>query len=258
MIFPFKKRAEGKRSATKKLATGFTLLYIPNSTDEAKTTEISFDRLVKYIAATIAAVIIIVGLMISMLVHNYRLRQQVAENRESLATLENTNEELKSTIEALNLQIESDREAFSKIEETISAKEDEEKEAKEEAALPAVVPIKGGSAVVVSDPFAGNELLQSYGLVISTSGGALVVATGDGYVEDAKTIETPEGYNSYVFVDHQNGYKSHYRFIGEVSAKAGDTVLREDVLGIMAEDGYLSYEISQDEKFIDPREMIKQ
>lgn len=258
MKFFLKKNSEKKRSATKKFATGFTLLYIPNSTDEARTTEISFDRLIKYIAATFAAVIIIVGLMVSMFVHNYRLRQQVAENKTSIETLESSNAELNSTIEALNLQIESDREAFSKIEETISMKENEENQAKEEAAIPSVVPLKGGSALLVTDPYADSEQLKSYGIVFSTSGGSLVVATGDGYVEEAENIDIAEGYNGYVFVDHQNGYRTYYRFAGDVSAKAGDMVSRGDVLGILTEDGYLSYEISQEERFIDPRDMIKQ
>lgn len=258
MKFKIKNIGEKKRAAVKSFATGFTLLVIPNSTDEAKTTEISYDRLVKYIAACAAVVIIIVGLLISMAVHNHRLKLKIADERESIEELESENNDLNATIDALKRQIQTDRDAFSKIENTISMKEEEQNQAKEEAAVPTLVPIKGSNALVVSDPYAEDENMRSYGLVFSTFGGALVVATGDGYVVDVQQPEIEEGYNSYVFVDHQNGYRTYYRFRGDVSVKAGDTVSREDVIGVLTQDGYISYEVSLNERFIDPKEIIKQ
>lgn len=257
MAFKFKIKDKRRRSAVK-FATGFTLLIIPNSTDEARTTEISYDRLVKYIAAFAAVVIIIIGFVISLGVHNYRLKQKLGDTKEQVETLESSNSELESKVEALNRQIETDREAFSKIEDTISLKEEEENQEKEEAAIPSSIPIKGKNALVVSDPYEGNDKMQSYGMVISSFKGALIVTTGDGIIDDVQHVDVPEGYDSMVCVDHQNGYRTYYRFVGEISVKTGDAVLREDVLGVLSDDGFLSYEISLNEKFIDPKEVIKQ
>lgn len=253
-----KKEKTEKKKSGKNYATGFTLLIIPNSSDEAKTTEISYDTLVKYFAAFIAAMIIIVGLIASMMVHNYRLKESIAFQEDCVAQLSETNEELNATIEGLNKQISADREAFSKIEDTISQKEEEAQEEKEKAALPSIVPIKGKSALAVEDPFADNEQARSFGLVFSTLGGAVIIATGDGVIEDVQQIEADEGYNCFVMIDHGNGYKSFYRFLGDVSVKKGDSLMREDVVGIQKEDGFVSYEISENGKFVDPAVYISQ
>ena len=253
-----KKEQTEKKKSLKGFATGFTLLIIPNSSEEAKTTEISYDTLVKYFAAFIAAMIIIVGLIASMMVHNYRLRESIALQEQCVAELSASNEELNATIDGMSKQIEADREAFSKIEDTISQKEEETLEAKEEAALPAIVPVKGSNALAIEDPFADHEQDKSFGIVFSVLGGTIVAATGDGTVESVQQIENPDNYNAFVQIDHSNGYKSYYRFAGDVSVKAGDVVLREDIIGIQKEDGFVSYEITKDGKLVDPAEYIMQ
>lgn len=256
MIWGKKDKDSEKSKSGKTYATGFTLLIIPNSSDEAKTTEISYDRLVKYFAAFIAVVIIVVGLIASMMVHNYRLKESLAAQEECVRQLSESNDELAGMIDGLRQQVTADREAFSKIEDTLSQKEEKETEERKEAAIPEILPIKGAGAIVVEDPYSENEQFKSYGVVFSAAGGVLLVATGDGIVEDVNMIDVEEGYGSYIFIDHYNGYKTYFRFNGDILVSKGEQLKRGDVVGVIKDDGFISYEISYNREFIDPVKLM--
>ncbi|MBR1909045.1 MAG: M23 family metallopeptidase, partial [Lachnospiraceae bacterium] len=65
-------------------------------------------------------------------------------------------------------------------------------------------------------------------------------------------------YNRGIVIDHENGYVTYYRMNGDVSIEEGMRVMKNDVLAVLTDDGYVAYEIKQEGSFIDPRSLIKQ
>ncbi|MBQ6576050.1 MAG: peptidoglycan DD-metalloendopeptidase family protein, partial [Lachnospiraceae bacterium] len=250
MIWNKTKKENVKRAETKKLTTGFTVLLIPNSSDAAKTIEISFDRILQVFTAAVAVAIIIIGLVISMMVHNHKLKKTIEEARADVTELTETNTALEDKITSLNEQIDADREVFSKIEDTISKKEEEVAALSEEAAIPGEVPIKNADAILVEDPYADSEGGATMGLVFSTVKGALVVAAGDGEVIHVDSDEENPFYKKGIVVDHGNGYITYYRLNGEVSVEEGARVSRQDVMAVLDNDGYVAYEVKKDGEFV--------
>lgn len=116
------KEKKTKRADTKRATTGFTMLLIPNSSDAAKTIEISFDRLLQLFTGAVAVAIIVIGLLCSMVVHNHKLKTSLEDAESSVRELKSNNMQLESTVSSLNDQIAADKEVFSKIEDTISKK----------------------------------------------------------------------------------------------------------------------------------------
>ncbi|MCR5687399.1 MAG: M23 family metallopeptidase [Lachnospiraceae bacterium] len=253
-----KKETKTKRADTKKQTTGYTLLLIPNSSDSARTVEITYDRLLKLLTGAVAAAIIVVGLLCSVMVHNRKLRASLTDAEASVGKLRETNAHLETTIDTLNEQITADQEAFSKIEDTINKKEEEEEEAAEKAAVPNEIPIKNANAILVEDPYKDSEGGQTMGIVFSTIKGAAVAATADGTVTHVDSDEENPFYTRGIVIDHGNGFTTYYRMNGDVSIEEGTFVSKGDVMAVLEDDGYVAYEIKSDGTFIDPRTMIEE
>ncbi len=258
MIWNKDKKENTKRADTKKQTTGFTMLLIPNSSDSAKTVEITFDRILQVITGAVAIAIIVIGLLCSMLVHNHRLRRSLEGAQGSIDELRATNQILEGTVDSLNEQIEADKEVFSQIEDSITKKEEEEAASAEEAAVPNEIPIKNAAAILVEDPYAGKNGGQTTGIVFSTIKGAVVAAAAEGVVTHVDSDENNPFYKRGIVVDHQNGYITYYRLNGDVSIEEGASVAKNDVLAVLTDDGFVAYEMKKDGEFIDPREVIKQ
>jgi len=248
-----KKEKKEKRAATKRQTSGFTVLIIPDSTDATKTTELTYDRLVKMFAGAIAVTIILVGLIVSMMYHNYRLKSTLSEAQNSITELKDVNARLGKTITSLDEQVKEDKEAFDKIEKTIDNKEREVNEAAIEAAIPAGIPIKSASSVLVTDPNEGKKAEGTNGVVFSTTAGAVVVATGTGRIE---SITDDVFYLKKVTINHGNGYKSVYRIPNDVTCNVGVEVKRNDMLAVLTEDGYVAYEITLNGELVDPKQVM--
>ncbi len=258
MIWNRDKTKTTKRSDTKRQPTGFTMLLIPNSSDAAKTIEISYDRLLQLLSGAVAIGIIIVGLMCSMIYHNHKLKNSLEAAEQSVSELNESNTELEETVSVLNDQIEADKEVFSKIEDTISKREEEEVLEAEQAAIPNEIPVKNARAILVDDPYKDSNGGQTNGIVFSTIKGAVVAAAAEGVVTHVDSDDENPFYNRGIVIDHENGYVTYYRLNGDVSIEEGATVMKNDVLAVLTEDGYIAYEIKQNGEFIDPRSMIVQ
>lgn len=252
------KKDETKRADTKKQTTGFTMLLIPNSSDSAKTVEITYDRLLQLFTGAVATAIIVIGLIISMMVHNHKLKTSLSEAERSVEELGATNTMLEETVTALNDQISADKEIFSKIEDTISKKEEEEAASAEEAAVPNEIPVRNAKAILVEDPYMDSNGGATNGIVFSTTKGALVTATAEGTVIHVDSDDSNPFYTKGVVIDHGNGYITYYRLNGDVSTEEGIVVAPGDVIAVLTEDGYVAYEIKKDGNFIDPRSLITQ
>ena len=258
MIWNKKKEVKTKRAETKKQTTGFTLVMIPNSSDEAKTVELTFDRILQLLTGAVATAIIVIGLIISMMVHNHKIKGQLDEAQESISQLNETNASLEGTISSLNDQIEADKKVFAQIEDTISKKEEEQAANAEEAAIPTEIPIRNAKAILVEDPYANSQGGATSGLVFSTLKGAVVAAAAEGVVAHVDSDEENPYYTRGIVIDHGNGYMTYYRLNGDVSTEEGAVVGKNDVLAVLSDDGFVAYEVKKDGTFIDPRTVIKQ
>ncbi len=233
------------------------MLLIPNSSDSAKTYEITYDRLLQLFTGALAVAIIILGLLGSMLVYNRKLKNSLEDAEGSIGELRQTNTVLEETVSSLNRQIVEDKKAFSKIEDTITRREEEEAASAEQAAIPDSIPIKNAKAILVEDPYKDSNGGETMGIVFSTTNGALVAASAEGIVTHVDSDEENPYYSKGIVIDHQNGYTSYYRLNGDVSIKEGATVMKNDVLGMLTEDGYIAFEIKKDGSFVDPRTVLK-
>ncbi len=234
------------------------MLLIPNSSDSAKTVEITYDRLLQLFAGAIATAIIVIGLIISMMVHNHKLKNSLEDAELAVSDLSASNTMLEQTVTALNDQIDADKEAFSKIEDTISKKEEEEAASAEEAAVPYALPISNAKAVLVEDPYGDSNGGQTNGIVFTTTKGAIVAAAANGIIMHVDSDESNPFYTRGIVIDHGNGYITYYRMNGDVATEEGMTVSQGDVLAVLTEDGYVAYEIKKDGEFVDPRSMIRE
>lgn len=247
-----RQKKEKKRATTKKLATGFTVMIIPDSSDSTRITEITYDRLVKMIFGAIAVAIIMVGLIVSMMMHNYRLKQTLTGYEEAIEQQNQTNETLAKTIENLYERIEEDQKAFEKIQKTIDEQTEAANEAAREAAIPSGIPVKGASFVTVDDPFADGEG-KTGGLVLSAGAGAIVVATGSGVIEN---ISKDEYYGMKIVINHNNGYRTIFRLQEKPSCAKGQKIKRNDMLTTFTADGLIAYEITKDGVNVNPRDIM--
>ncbi len=234
------------------------MLLIPNSSDSARTVEITFDRLLQLITGAIATAIIIIGLIISMMVHNHKLKDSLEKAEKSVEELGTANAMLEDTVSALNDQINADKEIFSKIEDTISKKEEEDAVEAEEAAIPDKIPISNAKAILVEDPYADSNGGATNGIVFATTKGAVVTATAEGTVMHVDTDDSNPFYTKGIVIDHGNGYVTYYRLNGDVSTEEGVVVSPGDVIAVLTDDAYVAYEIKKDGEFIDPRTIIKE
>ncbi len=252
------KETKTKRADTKKQTTGYTLLLIPNSSDAARTIEVSYDRLLQLLTGAVAASIIVIGLIISMMVHNRKLKGTLDDAQNSITQLSDTNRSLEGTVAALSDQVEADKKVFSQIEDTISKKEEEQAIEAEEAAIPNGIPIRNAKAIMIEDPYIDSRGGQTSGIVFTTLKGAVVVAAAEGIAIHVDSDDGNPYYTRGVTIDHGNGYITYYRFNGDVSIEEGTMVSKGDVIAVLTEDGFVAYEIKKDGEFTDPKTMMKQ
>jgi murein DD-endopeptidase MepM/ murein hydrolase activator NlpD len=103
------------------------------------------------------------------------------------------------------------------------------------------------------DPFLGRLALHS-GIDFRFSPGERIRPTAPGKVISAGWTG---GYGNMVEVDHGNGISTRYGHMSEVLVKVGDTVDRNDVIGLAGSTGrstgtHLHYEVRQDGHAVDP------
>lgn len=103
------------------------------------------------------------------------------------------------------------------------------------------------------DPFLGRLALHS-GIDFRFAPGEKVRPTAPGKVV---TAGWTGGYGNMVEVDHGNGISTRYGHMSEILVKVGDTVTRQDVVGLAGSTGrstgtHLHYEVRQDGRAVDP------
>lgn len=136
------------------------------------------------------------------------------------------------------------------LSDTINQKVEEE-EAQEQVRAQAHMP--------VGFPMSSSASLEQTGgddpmVKLNGTVGASIIASADGVVS---SVATDSSYLHCIKIDHGNGYNSIYRNDGDVMIKEGDEVVRGAILYVIGEDNTeLGYQITYDEKYIDPMDLI--
>ena len=130
-----------------------------------------------------------------------------------------------------------------------------------ESAIPSGSPVKAGWTSSFYgyriDPFNGKKAFH-HGLDFAGKAGSGVHTVADGIVIWAGKRS---GYGKLVEVDHGNGYVTRYAHNKEIKTKAGDRVIKGQVLALMGSTGrstgpHVHFEVSRDGKTIDPYSFV--
>lgn len=230
-----------KKEKPKLKMSRYTVMLVPDSTDDAKTYEFTIDKIARYAVVALAVIIIIVSLIVSFAVKNYRLRndsslQAVIDNMEvEMKALEDENAQIKEVARLSDENVSELKERISELEiETAGLY------------IPNIYPYKG-SAIQISD------LVVKDALSYSCLTGVSIVATANGIVENI--VDDMYGYT--VVIDHKNGYKTQYTMEEVPMVAKGDMVVRGEVLAYVQEDDEtLSYAVVIDGKNQDPKDFL--
>ncbi len=171
------------------------------------------------------------------------LEAQKQEQADKIAKLEAENADLAALREEL-------RDKVTILSDTINQKVEEEEaleEARAAAHMPVGFPMSSSAALEEAD---SEEPMVK----LTGSEGNSVIASGDGIV---LSVATDSVYHNCIKIDHGNGYVSIYRNNGDVMVREGDEIVRGAILYVMGEENTeLGYQITYDEKYIDPMELI--
>lgn len=129
------------------------------------------------------------------------------------------------------------------------------------ASLPAIQPVNNKELKRMAsgygwriDPVYGTRKMH-WGLDFSAEVGTDVYATGGGVVEATRVNSW--GYGKEIVIDHGFGYKTRYAHLSAFKVKAGDTVKRGDLIGLVGNSGkstgpHLHYEVEKDGQKVSP------
>lgn len=136
------------------------------------------------------------------------------------------------------------------LSDTINQKVEEEEaleEAKAQAHMPVGFPMSSSASLEEADT-------EEPMVKLNGAEGNSVIASADGTVI---SITTDTSYLHCIKIDHGNGYVSIYRNDGEAMVKEGDEVVRGAILYVIGEENTeLGYQITYDERYMDPMELI--
>lgn len=201
--------------------------------------------------------LIVLGVIIILLVicfsGKHRIDDLEAEITAQRETIENLTSENAGLAEE-NADLVSLREELSDkvtiLSDTINQKVEEEEALEQERAqahMPVGFPMSSSASL---EETGGEEPMVKLNGTVGNS----IIASADG---TAISIATDSSYLHCIKIDHGNGYTSIYRNDGDVMIKEGDDVVRGAILYVIGEDNTeLGYQITYDEKYIDPMDLI--
>ena len=195
----------------------------------------------------------------------------------TINTLRGIQEQQKATIDNLttqNSELSTDNDKLKTEVEQLSAAinkrlEDEQISAEEAQALaiPSGFPLTGTASMTNAvddtnsttiteltdenkDTATGNPIV-----IFTAAEGSNVIAAGSGTI---LTVTTDAKLGNSVTIDHGNGYISIYRNAGDPLVTEGSEIDKGDIIYVIGEKNTsLGYQIQQDEKYIDPEELIE-
>ncbi len=197
-----------------------------------------------------AAVLVVAVVIVVLAVVCYQEKKKIDALE---AEVESQKEEIEKLTEE-NLDLVSLREELTDkvmiLSDTINQKVEEE-EAEEQERAQAHMPVGFPMSSSASLEEAGGETPM---VKLIGAAGNSIIASADGTVV---SITTDSTYIHCIKIDHGNGYYSVYRNDGDAMVKEGDAVVRGAILYVIGEENTeLGYQITYNEKYIDPMELI--
>lgn len=224
--------------------SGYTAMRFTDS-KEGKLSQSNIGRILVW-----SVVVIILAVIVILAVICYRdekeievLESETAKQQEEIERLTEENADLISLREELTDKVII-------LSDTINQKVEEEEaleQARAQAHMPVGFPMSSSASLEKVD--GEDPMVKLNGTV-----GNGIIASADGTVV---SVTTDSGYLHCIKIDHGNGYNSIYRNDGDVMIKEGDEVVRGAILYVIGEDNTeLGYQITYDEKYIDPMDLI--
>ena len=217
-------------------------------------------QLLAYTAFVVALVLLCYIIFSAMTIHNLKTIQaeqklQIEDLQTQNITLEASNEKLVTEEQqlraALNLRLENEQQSA---------------EEAETLAIPSGFPLTGTASMTNAvddtnsttitkitddnkDDAVGNPIV-----LFEAASGSNIIAAGTGTV---LSVTTDAKFGNAVTIDHGNGYISIYRYSGDPLVSEGDEIARGNILFVVGNDTTLGYQIMQDDKYVDPEELIE-
>lgn len=191
------------------------------------------------------------------------LRSTISQQKGSIEELTAENSTMAASNNKLSTEVEQLSAAINKRleDEQISAEE------AENLAIPSGFPLNGTASIksAVDDTTAttiteitdeNKDTAKGNPLVVFTAAeGSNIIASGTGTV---LSVTTDTKFGNVVSIDHGNGYVSYYRNSGDPLVTEGSQIDRGDIIFVVGEQNTsLGYQITLDEKYIDPEKLIE-
>ncbi|MCR4654939.1 MAG: M23 family metallopeptidase [Lachnospiraceae bacterium] len=228
----------------------YTVMFIPDTSDNEKSYELTFDTIARWIVLVLALFAIVICLFISMIIRNQRAIYGENGYIEQINELREENRELKEKTGVSakeppgSLSRDRDRSA-----EAVTA---------DDSDVPTIFPVKG-TATIIKDPTSYSESFP-FRLVMLALKGSEVIVAADGVVEEIYEYEKQEDeYRFAVMVDHRNGYETVYLLSGnpEILAEKGLKLKRGDLLARVKDDEtIIGYDVMYGGESLDPSDLI--
>ncbi len=228
----------------------YTVMFIPDTSDNEKSYELTFDTIARWIVLIMALLAIVICLFISMIIRNQKAIYGENGYIEQINELREENRELKEKAGASagepsdGLLKESDR--------------GREEDIESDSDVPTIFPVKG-TATIIKDPTSYSESFP-FRLVMLALKGSEVMVAADGVVEEIYEYEKQEGeYRFAVMVDHRNGYETVYLLSGnpEILAEKGLKLEKGDLIARVKDDEtIIGYDVMYGGESLDPSELI--
>lgn len=240
-------REKPKKSIKK--TTKFTVLLIPDSTDHSRSFELTFDHILRIGAVFVAICLVLVSLLISSGLKNYKLKNDQTDKKKI--------EELNDQIDKLNEEKKDMYDQIVNLTDLLAQKQETEESLTKELAaqsLPVGDPVEGYALMVDGSSDGMQEQVKGR-IVFNTIIGTAIVSCADGTVLDVSA--DPE-FGNVVTVDHGNGYQSIYRCNGSLKVTAGNPISKHEVIYVITEeDSLFAYEILKNGTPIEPLDIME-
>lgn len=234
------KNAKAKR----KRKHNYTLMLFVDS-KEGSIRQMGIDpAVIEWTAVTVLIALIVLSVLCMRRGNEIRTLENLNHGQaDRIAELESENADLTSLREELTDKVTI-------LSDTINQKVEEEEaleEAKAQAHMPVGFPMSSSASLEEADT-------EDPMVKLNGAEGNSVIASADGTVI---SITSDPSYLHCIRIDHGNGYVSIYRNDGEAMVKEGDEVVRGAILFVIGEENTeLGYQITYDERYMDPMELI--
>lgn len=228
----------------KKKKVNYNVLFVPdNDSGTVKHLSVRLETMVIFFAA-------VAFLVVAALAYCFILSDELNTVNSTALTLKTQVDTLTEQNSELVSENESLQEKVAILSDTVNDKVQQEEE-RAQTYVPTGFPIKG----TVSYNEDETEIDGNPAAIFNASKGTSVIATANGTVSSiAGSAE--DGY--IVMVDHGNGYYSVYRNGSKPKVSEGDEVTSAtEIYNIETGHEELGYQIIQDNKYIDPLELME-